>query len=384
VPLIFFIVGEPSGDALGARLMASLKRVGGAEMRFAGLAGERMAGEGMSSLFPIADLSVMGIFEVAPRIPRLLRRLRQTAKAIQDMRPDVVVSIDAPSFSTGVWRRLPAGRPKLIHYVAPTVWAWRPGRAKKFARAIDHLMCLLPFEPPYFEREGLPATFVGHPVIESGADAGDGAAFRVRHGIAADARVLCVLPGSRRGEVRRMLAPFAETAAILARRFPNLTIALPTVPAVAAEVRSRAFSVRAVVVEGDTEKYDAMAASDAALAASGTVSLELALARVPTIIAYRINPLTYGVVRRMVKVDYVSIANLLLERPAVPELLQAECRPDRLADAVARLMEDEAARAAQIAAFGEAMRMLGAGATPPSERAARVVLREIGAKIAES
>jgi lipid-A-disaccharide synthase len=300
------------------------------------------------------------------------------------MRPDVVVSIDAPSFSTGVWRRLPAGRPKLIHYVAPTVWAWRPGRAKKFARAIDHLMCLLPFEPPYFEREGLPATFVGHPVIESGADAGDGAAFRVRHGIAADARVLCVLPGSRRGEVRRMLAPFAETAAILARRFPNLTIALPTVPAVAAEVRSRAFSVRAVVVEGDTEKYDAMAASDAALAASGTVSLELALARVPTIIAYRINPLTYGVVRRMVKVDYVSIANLLLERPAVPELLQAECRPDRLADAVARLMEDEAARAAQIAAFGEAMRMLGAGATPPSERAARVVLREIGAKIAES
>jgi lipid-A-disaccharide synthase len=384
VPLIFFIVGEPSGDALGARLMSSLKRVGGADMRFVGLAGERMAGEGMSSIFPIADLSVMGIFEVAPRIPRLLARMRQTAKAIHDMRPDAVVSIDAPSFCAGVWRRLPAGRSKLIHYVAPTVWAWRPGRAKTFARAIDHLMCLLPFEPPYFEREGLPASFVGHPVIESGADAGDGAAFRVRHGIAADAKVLCLLPGSRRGEVRRMLAPFAETAALLSQKFPNLIIVLPTVPAVVQEVRATSFPTRAIIVEGDSEKYAGMAASDAALAASGTVSLELALARVPTVIAYRINPLTYRIVRRMVRVDYATITNLLLQRQAVPELLQGECRPDRLAGAVGRLIEDEVARAAQIAASGEALRMLGAGGVPPSERAARVVLREIGAKIAES
>jgi lipid-A-disaccharide synthase len=384
MPLIFFIVGEPSGDTLGARLMASLKRIGGPDMRFAGLAGERMAGEGMSSIFPIADLSVMGLFEVAPRIPRLLGRMRQTAKAIHDTRPDAVVSIDAPSFCAGVWRRLPAGRAKLIHYVAPTVWAWRPGRAKKFARAIDHLMCLLPFEPPYFEREGLPATFVGHPVIESGADKGDGAAFRARHDIPTDARVLCVLPGSRRGEVRRMLAPFAETAAMLVQRFPSLVIVLPTVPAVVQEVRGQPFPMRAIVVEGDAEKYAAMAASDAALAASGTVSLELALARVPTVIAYRINPLTYTVVRRMVKVNYVTIANLLLERQAVPEFLQGKCRPDRLAGEVARLIEDEAVRTAQISAASEAMRMLGAGGIPPSERAARVVLEEIGAKIVGS
>lgn len=384
MPLIFFMVGEPSGDALGARLMAALRRVGGDDIRFAGLAGERMQAVGMRSIFPISDLSVMGLFEVAPRIPRLLGRMRETAKAIRETRPDAVVSIDAPSFCAGVWRRLPPGRPKLIHYVAPTVWAWRPGRAAKFARTIDHLMCLLPFEPPYFEREGLAATFVGHPVVESGADAGDGLAFRAAHGIAADAKLLCILPGSRRGEVRRMLAPFAATVAILQRRFPDLAVVLPTVPAVAAEVRAAAsrFPAHAIVVEGDCDKYAAMAAADAALAASGTVALELALSRVPTVIAYRINPLTYRVVRRMVKVNYVTITNLLLDRLAVPELLQGHCTPDRLADAVTQLLTDESARTAQLRAVAEAMRMLGAGDMAPSERAARVVLQEIGAKIA--
>ena len=181
-----------------------------------------------------------------------------------------------------------------------------------------------------------------------------------------------------------MLAPFAATVAILQRRFPDLAVVLPTVPAVAAEVRAAAsrFPAHAIVVEGDRDKYAAMAAADAALAASGTVALELALARVPTVIAYRINPLTYRVVRRMVKVSYVTITNLLLERLAVPELLQGHCTPDRLADAVTQLLTDESARAAQLRAVAEAMRMLGAGDMAPSERAARVVLQEIGAKIA--
>jgi len=383
VPLIFLIVGEPSGDVLGAKLMAALKRLGPADLRFTGLAGERMQAEGMRSLFSISDLSVMGLAEVVPRIPRLLGRMRQTARAIREARPDAVVSIDAPSFCAGVWRRLPKDRPRLIHYVAPTVWAWRPGRAAKLARTIDRLMCLLPFEPPYFEREGLKADFVGHPVLESAADQGDGKAFRARHTIASDARVLCLLPGSRRGEVRRMLPMFADTVALAAKKFPDLVIALPTVPAVANEVSAavRAIAVRTVVVESDRDKYDAMAASDAALAASGTVSLELALARVPTVIAYRINPLTYAIVKHMVKVEYATITNLLLKREAVSELLQNECRPDRLAVEVARLIEDRAVRTAQMEAMAEALTMLGAGGEAPSERAARVVLTEIGAKI---
>jgi lipid-A-disaccharide synthase len=207
--------------------------------------------------------------------------------------------------------------------------------------------------------------------------------FRAAHGIATDAKLLCILPGSRRGEVRRMLLPFAATVAILQRQFPDLAVVLPTVPIVAAEVRAAAsrFPVRAIVVENDGDKYSAMAASDAAIAASGTVALELALSQVPTVIAYRINPLTYRVVRRMVKVKYVTITNLLLDRLAVPELLQDDCTPDKLCEAVSKLLTDETARTAQLQAAAEAMRMLGAGEMAPSERAARVVLHEIGARI---
>jgi lipid-A-disaccharide synthase len=382
MPVIFFIVGEPSGDALGAKLMASLKRLGPPELRFAGLAGEKMTAEGMRSLFPISDVSVMGLAEVVPRLPRLIGRMRETARAIRAAKPDAVVSIDAPDFCKGVWKRLGKDRPRLVHYVAPTVWAWRPGRARKLAGRIDRLMCLLPFEPPYFEKAGLPASFVGHPVLESGADKGDGPAFRARHGIAPDAKLLCVLPGSRRGEVRRMLPVFAATVALLVRKFPNLVVVLPTVAAVAAEVRAAPFASPAIVVSGDRDKYDAMAASDAALAASGTVALELALARVPTVIAYRLSPLTYAIVKRMVRVKYVNLVNILLDRAAVPELLQDACRPDRLAVEVTLMMEDRAVRAAQMEAASAALAMLGAGGVSPSERAARVVLTEIGAKIA--
>jgi lipid-A-disaccharide synthase len=385
VPLIFLIAGEPSGDALGARLMAALKRVGPPDLRFAGVGGERMIAEGLASLFPMSDLSVMGLAEVVPRIPRLMRRMRQTARAIREQRPDAVVTIDAPDFCKGVWKRLGRrDRPRLIHYVAPTVWAWRSGRAKTLARRIDRLLCLLPFEPPYFEKEGLAASFVGHPVLESGAGRGDGAAFRKRHRISDDAKLLCVLPGSRRGEVKRMLPAFAETVAILHKKFLNLAIVMPTVAAVADGVRAAApeFGSQVLVVEGDAEKYDAMAASDAALAASGTVALELGLARVPMVIAYRVNALTAAVVRRMIKVRYATITNLLLDREAVPELIQEDCRPDRLAVEVSLMIEDRAVRAAQMEASAKALAMLGAGDIPPSERAARVVLAEIGAKIA--
>ncbi len=381
-PLIFLLAGEPSGDALGGRLMAALARLTGGRVRFVGIGGPAMEARGLASLFPMEELSVMGLAEVLPRAPHLWRRMGETASAIRATRPDAVVTIDAPSFCSGVWRRLGRTEARLIHYVAPTVWAWRPGRARHLARRIDHLMCLLPFEPPFFEREGLKASFVGHPVVETGARRADGSAFRAAHRIPSDATTLSVLPGSRRGEVARMLPPFGAAVTRLAARDPDLVVLVPTVPAVAEEVRwaIAPWPARTMRIQDEAEKYAAMAASNAALAASGTVALELALARVPSMIAYKVNPLTAAILRRLVRVEHVNLVNILLGREAVPELLQADCTPDRLAAALTRLIEDGTARAAQIAAVTEAAALLGADGPPPSERAARVVLDEIGWK----
>ncbi len=379
-PLFFLIAGEASGDALGAHLMVALRRATGGRVRFAGLGGELMQAEGLVSLFPNSELSLMGIFEILPRAPRLFARMRETASAIRRLAPAAVVSIDAPAFSHGVWRRLRGGNIKLIHYVAPSVWAWRAGRVRKFARHLDHLMVLLPFEPPYFTRAGLDCTFVGHSVLESGADKGDRRAFRERHGIAADDALLCVLPGSRRGEIRRLIPPFGEALGLLAQSIEGLRVVVPTVPDLAETVRAMTadWPVPVILTEGKADKYDAMAASDAAMAASGTVALELALAGVPAVVAYRMNPLTYQVVTRMVRVDYVNMINLLLDRSVVPELLQHNCRGPLLAREVERLLNDQTARKAQLEAMSDAIAMLRPGEGAPSDCAAAIVLRVIG------
>jgi lipid-A-disaccharide synthase len=379
-PLIFLVAGEPSGDALGGALMAALKRRTAGEVRFAGVGGAAMIGEGLEPLFPMSDLSVMGLVEVVPRLPRLIGRVRATVRAIASLRPDAVVTIDAPAFAAAIWRRLPADRPKLIHYVAPTVWAWRPGRARSYARDIDHLLTLFPFEPPYFENEGLSATFVGHPIVEAGIGRADGLAFRRRHGVAEDAPVLCFLPGSRAGELARLLPPFGEAVVRLERKFPELrTLAVAATPRLAEAIRGAGASWRSapIVVVGE-EKYNAMAASTVALAASGTVTLELALAGVPMVVGYRVNPLTALLARRLIKVSHVCLVNLLAGRGVVPELLQDDCRGDALAEAVGRLLVDEAARGAQVAAAGEAVRRLNPPANGPSGNAADVILAVVG------
>ena len=375
-PLIFLIAGEPSGDSIGGRLMAALRARSGGRVRFAGIGGPEMTGGGLDSLFPMSELAVMGVVEILPRAPGLLRRMRETAAAIRALGPAAVVSIDAPAFCFGVWRRLGNAGIPLIHYVAPTVWAWRPGRARKYARTIDHLLALLPFEPPYFEREGLGCTFVGHPVLESGADTANGADFRARHRLGEAGPVLGILPGSRRGEVSRLMPHFGEAVARLADRFPGLEVVIPAIPTLVPEIEavSRRWPVRSLVTSGIETKFDAMAACDAAIAASGTVSLELAMAGVPTVIGYRLNPVTMALVRRMVRVKYVNLINLLLDRPAIPELLQGDCRADTLADAAAKLLASESERNDQRAAFGDAIAMLSAGAMLPSDRAAGVVL----------
>ena len=383
-PLVYLVAGEPSGDLVGAHLMRALRQETGGRVQFAGVGGEQMAEEGLQSLFPLADIAVMGLVEVLPKAALVLRRVRETVADIQRRRPVALVTIDSWGFTGRVAKRLKstgAAIPR-IHYVAPMVWAWRPGRARVLARLLDHLLCLLPNEPAYFRAVGLGATHVGHSVVESGADRGDGPGFRRRHGIGPAVPLLCLLPGSRPGEVARLFPVLEATVRLLAARHSGLRVVIPTVDTVAEAVFRAAAPLGAIVVRGRQDKYDAFAAADVSLAASGTVAVELAMAGVPAVICYRVSPVTAAIARRLLRIRYVSLVNLLLDRPAVPDLLQERCRPQLLADAVSALLADPAAREAQRAAGREALERLGYGGPPPSARAARVVLDLIARRAA--
>ncbi len=378
-PLVFLIAGETSGDNLAARLMAALTRQTGQRVRFAGVGGPAMAREGLDSLFPMRELSLMGLAEVLPHLPRLLRRLRETVSEIERLRPQAVVTVDSPDFSFRVARRIRRVGVPRVHYVAPQTWAWRPGRARKLAGSVDHVLALLPFEPRFFEGFGVPCTFVGHPVLESGAERGDAAGFRARHGIAPEAPVVAVLPGSRRTEIRRLLPVFERALRRLARERPGLTAVLASVDAEHERIgeAAKAWSLPSVVVSDPAEKYDAFAASQAAITKSGTITLELALAGVPMVVCYRVSPTTAFLARRLISVNHVALVNLLAERRLVPELLQEACTPPAIAEAAGRLLDDAAERAAQLAGFREVAGRLGSRSPAPSERAAEVVLRLI-------
>jgi lipid-A-disaccharide synthase len=382
-PFIFVVAGEPSGDAIGAALIKALRQRTGDRLRVAGIGGERMAEEGVASLVPLADLAIGGIAEVLPRAPLILRRVRETVKAVRAMRPDAVVTIDSSGFNWRIAQRLRrAGETlPLIHYVAPMVWAWRAGRSRRVARWYDHLMALLPFEPPYFERVGLACSWVGHPVLDSGADRGDGARFRTTHRLGADEPLIAVLPGSRSAEVQRLLPIMGGALEHLERAIGPFRAVVPTVGTVAATVGDavRSWPGAPIVVRDQQQKYDAFAATRAALAASGSVALELAMARLPMVVCYRLNPLTEALLDRVVKVRQINLINLLLERPVVCELLRGECIPERLAAETARLVLDEQVRAAHLAGYDEALRRLGAGGRSPSVRAADQVLAIVAA-----
>lgn len=379
-PHVTVIAGEPSGDLLGGRLIGALRGKVGARLRIDGIGGEAMTAAGLSSWFPMRDLSVMGLAEVLRHLPRLMSRLSQTVAAIEADPPDMLVTIDAPDFCFRVVQRLKRrGKvtgTRFVHLVAPTVWAWRPGRAAKIARFLDHLLVLLPFEPPYFERHGLGATFIGHPVVEGGADRGDGPGFRNRHGIATDRPLLLLLPGSRRGEIDRMLPVFVEAAARLHASVTDLEVVVPTLPDLADVVSGHLARAHFdhQVVTAVAERFDAFAAGDLAIAASGTVAQELALAGTPMVIGYRLNPVTAWIARRLVKVPYVTLINLIVEEGVIPERLLEACTPDALAAAAAPLMRSvEGAR--QVARAAEALTALGRGGPSPGARAADAILK---------
>ncbi|MBO6948370.1 MAG: lipid-A-disaccharide synthase [Rhodospirillales bacterium] len=373
---VYLIAGEPSGDVLGMRVMEGLKKIaGGRDIRFSGVGGPLMAGSGLDSLFKMDELTVMGLSEVLPRIPSILRRIRETADDITAKKPDVVVTIDAPDFCFRVAKKLAGSDIKIVHYVAPSVWAWRPGRANKVAKLVDHVMCLLPFEPPYFERAGVDATFVGHSILESGADGGDGKAFRERHGIAAEERVLLALPGSRMGEISRLVDMFGETIRRTTAIAGPCRIVVPTLKSISNEIRIRTSDWdNILIIDDEGEKYDAFAAADAAIAASGTVSLELAMAGVPSLIAYRVAPLSAFIAKRLIRVKYASIVNLILDKPAIPEFLQENCTPENMTPVLADLLRAGRERDTQMGEISKALDALKPGDDRPSVAAARVVL----------
>ncbi len=375
-PLIFIVSGETSGDNLAGRLMAALKVATEGRVRFAGVGGPQSEAQGLTSLFPMRELSVMGLAEVLPHLPRLIRRLNQTTEAALALKPDAVVTVDSPGFCLRLAHHLRGSGIPIVHYVAPQLWAWRPGRARKLAKRVDHLMALLPFEVPFFANYGIRSTFVGHPAIESGADQGDGLAFRARHGIPAEATLLCVVPGSRGGEARRMLPVFGAALGLIKQNHPDLRVVIPVADAVADTVslltRDWPFPVALARM---ADRFDAFAASDAAMAKSGTVTLELALADVPMVVAYRVSAMTAFIVRRMgVSVEHASLVNLLAGREVVPEFIQEICTAERLAAAVEALLGSETIREAQRQGFREVVTALGDAHPSPSERAAKVVL----------
>lgn len=328
-PHIYLIAGEASGDILGAQLMAAITTQAGGAVTFSGVGGALMAAQGLRSLFDHTELSVMGIAEVLPKIPHLLARIRETAADIAAKRPDVVVTIDSPDFSFRVAKIVQRTCPDIrrIHYVAPSVWAWREGRAEKVARLYDGLICFFDFERPYFERHGLKTVAVGHPVVESGAREADGAAFKRAHGITRP--TIGVFFGSRRGELARMGGILGEVAAHYA---PTHDIIVPTLPHLRAEIEAIVAAVPGwVIVSTDpAEKWAAFKACDRAVAVSGTVGLELTVAKVPHVIAYRMNVVTYEILRRVVKVKRAHLVNILSGRDVIPEFIQDACRMENI------------------------------------------------------
>ncbi len=377
---VYLIAGEPSGDILGMRLMQAIESLQDVDgVTFSGVGGPLMAHAGLQSLFQMSDLTVMGLAEVLPRIPRILGRIRETANDIRTKKPDVIVTIDAPDFCFRVAKKIKGQGIPVVHYVAPSVWAWRPGRASKVASLVDHVMCLLPFEPPYFERAGVDATFVGHSILESGADKRDGTAFRKKHNIGATDPVLVVLPGSRNGEVSRLIDVFGDTVQRAQSEIDGLHVVVPTVANVAETVRNRTRSWgNTQIIEDETEKYDAFAAANAALAASGTVSLELAMAGVPSIIGYRVSPLTAVIAKRLIRVKYASIVNIILDREAMPEFIQDRCTSAGMAPPLIDLLKGGTSRDQQSGDIAQALKALRADGDAPSVAAAKVVERVAG------
>ncbi len=364
---IYIIAGEASGDRLGAQAMQELaQRYPGAQ--FFGVGGAAIQEHGLNSLFPMEELSVMGFVEILPNLMYILKRIRQTILHVEEVSPDLLLTIDSPDFcfrvAKGVQKRGKISAKK-VHLVAPTVWAWRAGRAKKVAAFLDGMLCLLPFEPPYFDEVGLQAAFIGHPVMQSGILEAHGQIFRDEAGISSREKTLGVFLGSRRSEIRRLGPVIKEALVRLHDEREKLHLIVPTLPhlepLVFATLKDYPGALH-ITAEADM-KWHAFKACDAAIAVSGTVGLELAIANVPHLIAFNMTPFTWEIVKRVVKVRHAHLANILLDRDVVPEFIQPNCKAELIADAADRLLHDGEACATQRERFEEVRQLI----QPPSK-----------------
>jgi lipid-A-disaccharide synthase len=381
-PLFYIVAGEVSGDMIGAGVMKSLKKLTSGKARFAGVGGVHMSSEGLESLFPIEELSVLGLFELIPKIPKLLKRIRETVHDIFLKKPCAVITIDSKGFNFRIAKQIALKQNKqtenikLIHMVAPTVWAWRPGRAKKIAKLFDHLLAMFPFEPAYFIPHGLKTSFVGHPALEE--KEGNPDTFKKSFSIPKDCLVLSLLPGSRTGEIDRLLPVFEETISKLKHHFPRLYIVIPTVLALEDRVRNiiSEWTAENVILVRNQDKQDAFAASDFAIAASGTATLELALARVPTIVAYKVNFLTGWIAYFLVNHQSIVLANRILEQPLFPLLVQKNCNSDKIVEVlISQKNRKNIAKEMELASATIRER-LDIGGNTSSNLAAQVILNE--------
>jgi lipid-A-disaccharide synthase len=374
---IFLIATEESGDRLGANLMKVLRQRLGDAVRFEGVGGRAMAREGLTSLFPIEELSIIGLAAVVKQLPKILRLIKQTAAAVLEASPDILIIIDSPDFTHRVARRVRAGdaRIPIVDYVAPTVWGWRPGRARAMLGYIDHVLAILPFEPEAYRRlRGPPCSYVGHPLLEQLASLRPGAEEQKRRD--EPPPVLLVLPGSRGSEIRHHMAVFGQALARLRDEDVAFELILPTMPHLLEAVTEaiKSWPVQPRVVVGEQEKRAAFRIAHAALAKSGTVTLELALAHVPMVAAYRTGSIEAWILLRIINVSSVILANLVIGENVVPEFLQQDCTPEVLSQKLREVLADSELRRKQVEAFAKIDEIMSTGNLPPSARAADIVL----------
>jgi len=374
---IFLVATEESGDRLGANLMKVLRQRLGGAVRFEGVGGQSMAREGLASLFPIEELSIMGLAAVVKQLPMILRRIRETAGEVTQASPDILVIIDSPDFTHRVARRVRARDPSIpiIDYVSPSVWAWRPGRARAMRAYVDHVLALLPFEPEEYRKlRGPPCSYVGHPLIEQIGVLRPGVDEQKRRD--QQPPVLLVLPGSRRSEINHHIKVFGETLGLLRAQQVPFELILPTMPhlqdAVGEGVKS--WPVQPRIVVGEKEKRAAFRIAHAALAKSGTATLELAIAGVPMVAAYRAGAVEAWIMRRMISLNSVILANLVIGENVVPEFIQQDCTPEKLLPALREVLADSPLRQRQLEAFAKIDAIMSTGNQPPSARAADIVL----------
>lgn len=376
---VMLVAAEASGDDRGAGLARALKRRLGDGVRFVGVGGARMAAEGVASPFDISELSILGLLEGLLAYRKVMRRVADTTALAAREKPDVAILIDSWGFTLRVAQALRKLDPRLplVKYVGPQVWATRPGRAKTLAATVDHLLSIHAFDAPYFEKEGLPVTFVGNSALNVDFSGADGGRLRQSLGIAADAPLLLVLPGSRPGEIARVLPPFAEAVARLKADRPDLAVVIPAAPTVAEAVKAQAAGW-AHVLEGEGTKLDAMKAATVALACSGTVTTELALAGVPLVVGYRLGALTHAILKRLIRTPYITLFNIAAQAFVAPELVQDDCNGEALAAEVAKRLDDPDLRRTQAEAQSAALLKMGRGGPDPSEVAADAVLKLLG------